>query len=1218
MSLIYAQNNPYQIGITTQSFIPAEKNLKDLIPPTNSDLLFDGKYFKLIQFYQTPSGFLQRNLQHKGMQLVDYLPGKAFFAVIDQEFDYTPFADKIRAVINLDEKFKLESEIYHHGFPLHAFEEEGTKLNLVISYYDGLEISNIVNAIREFGEIQNHLTYARQIFVQVEAKDFPKIINAPYVQFVGVPDAEPELEANYWQGNGRGNFLSSGFNGYDFNGDGVTICVSEGGTVDFQNLNYKGRSTELSGGNNGGHKVGVSLRQAGAGNTRPTDRGVAWGADFVSASGTSYDNYFNNNSVRFTNHSYGWGVGGGYNSGARSRDLFVTNYPEGSVLYSAGNNGGSTGYSPYNSFSGWANITGATKQGKNYFTCASVNRYDSPSGFSSLGPAYDGRLFPQITVEGAGGTSHAAPKTTGSMGVLSEVYTHYHSSEAPSSLLKAILLNTADDIHNAGPDFKTGYGRINLRRAHNLIEANQIITSSISNNGNNQHVINVPANTAELKIMVYWRDEAASVNANPALVNDLDIKLTDPASTEFLPWVLDHTPDPALLNNPATRGVDHLNNMEQVTIDNPAMGAYTLDVDGFNIPSGPQEYFVVYEFVPIELQITYPINNDHFVPGVNEVIYWDSYGGSTSNFILEYQIDGGTWTSIGTADFDERSYQWSPPSVSGVKMMKVRITQDGSSSESSNGFIGNKPGSVHFDWTCGSTIKLDWSNVSGATSYVVYQLGAKYMEPITSNITFDGSSATISGIDVNETHLFAVATVESGRESLRSDGVFYTPDPAENFETTVSSTIASCDPGNDGTATISPTLSGTYTYAWSNGGNTSTITGLAPGTYTATVTNAGNCTASKSVVVTGTVAGDPCDDGNAATTNDVYDNNCNCAGTPIDIGCGLGIDFVNAAIGKPTTQSSTGFGGSSSRAVDNNTDGNWGNNSVTHTNNTSANNWWEVNLENNEDIQKINLWNRTDCCSDRLENFYVFVSPTPFTSEDPSVLSNDPEIWNTFISNSPSPNMSIDINAPGQYLRIQLTDNDYLSLAEVEVLVCPLAPLPVELGNFTVKKYDESSAQLNWTTYSELNNRGFHIERSKDATTWERISFIGGQGTSNLQNAYQFLDKGVLTGWNYYRLAQEDIDGSITFSSIQTVFFERKDILIYPNPTQNNLNIILNNPDREVETFVEMYNNLGQIVFRKTINSDRTIIDLKSYPSGSYTLRMSINREWIYRVIVKE
>ena len=428
-NMIFAQSNPFQIGITTQSFIPIEKKATDLHPPSNPKLFFKGKYFKLIQFYQTPNSTQRQQLKLNGMHLVDYIPGRAYFAVIDTDFDFSPFQNNIRAIVDLDERFKLEAEIFHNGIPLHAFQEGGTKLNLIISYYDGLEVSDVLSAMRELGEIHEHINYARQVQLQIKPDNLAHIVLAPFVQFIGVPDADPKMEANYWQGNGRGNFLSSGYNGYNFNGDGVTICVSEGGTVDFQNLNYKGRSTELSSGANGGHKVGVSLRQAGGGNTRPTDRGVAWGADFVSASGTSYADYFNNNSVRFTNHSYGWGVGGGYNSGARDRDLFVTNYPEGSVLYSAGNNGNSTGYAPY-SFSGWGNITGSTKQGKNYFTCASVDRYDSPSGFSSLGPAYDGRLFPQITIEGAGGTSHAAPKTTGSMGVLSNVYSNYNGAEA--------------------------------------------------------------------------------------------------------------------------------------------------------------------------------------------------------------------------------------------------------------------------------------------------------------------------------------------------------------------------------------------------------------------------------------------------------------------------------------------------------------------------------------------------------------------------------------------------------------------------------------------------------------------------------------------------------------------------------------------------------------------------------------------------------------------
>ena len=73
---------------------------------------------------------------------------------------------------------------------------------------------------------------------------------------------------------------------------------------------------------------------------------------------------------------------------------------------------------------------------------------------------------------------------------------------------------------------------------------------------------------------------------------------------------------------------------------------------------------------------------------------------------------------------------------------------------------------------------------------------------------------------------------------------------------------------------------------------------------------------------------------------------------------------TNVALSKPTAQSSTGYGGSSSRAVDGNTDGNWNRGSVTHTNHES-NPYWQVDLEEIYKIDTIVVYNRNDCCSIR-------------------------------------------------------------------------------------------------------------------------------------------------------------------------------------------------------------------------------------------------------------
>jgi hypothetical protein len=84
------------------------------------------------------------------------------------------------------------------------------------------------------------------------------------------------------------------------------------------------------------------------------------------------------------------------------------------------------------------------------------------------------------------------------------------------------------------------------------------------------------------------------------------------------------------------------------------------------------------------------------------------------------------------------------------------------------------------------------------------------------------------------------------------------------------------------------------------------------------------------------------------------------------------------ARGKAATQSSTLNGSIASRAVDGNTDGNWWDNSVSHTDANSLA-WWQVDLGAIYPIQTIRIWNRTDGASNRLSNFNVLVSNTPFS-----------------------------------------------------------------------------------------------------------------------------------------------------------------------------------------------------------------------------------------------
>jgi len=127
------------------------------------------------------------------------------------------------------------------------------------------------------------------------------------------------------------------------------------------------------------------------------------------------------------------------------------------------------------------------------------------------------------------------------------------------------------------------------------------------------------------------------------------------------------------------------------------------------------------------------------------------------------------------------------------------------------------------------------------------------------------------------------------------------------------------------------------------------------------------------------------------------------------------------AAGKVATQSTTAYGGSASRAVDGNADGRWDDGSVTHTLH-EVRAWWQVDLGEVSSLAEVVLYNRTDCCSDRLADFDL-------------LLSSDGVGWRTAISyNGAAPGrLPLLIHGAARFVRVQLRGAGFLSLAEVEV-----------------------------------------------------------------------------------------------------------------------------------------------------------------------------------------
>jgi hypothetical protein len=148
-------------------------------------------------------------------------------------------------------------------------------------------------------------------------------------------------------------------------------------------------------------------------------------------------------------------------------------------------------------------------------------------------------------------------------------------------LIKAILINSADDVGNAEVDYKNGFGSLNANNALKILQVNRFFAGSVSNSSSQSFTITLPAGIKKLKATLVWNDPPAAPNATKALINDLDLDLKEISSGQiWQPWVLNPFPHVDSLSQAAKRKRDTLNNVEQITIDNPFAGNYQLRVTG--------------------------------------------------------------------------------------------------------------------------------------------------------------------------------------------------------------------------------------------------------------------------------------------------------------------------------------------------------------------------------------------------------------------------------------------------------------------------------------------------------------------------------------------------------------------------------------------------------------------------------------------------------------
>jgi hypothetical protein len=205
---------------------------------------------------------------------------------------------------------------------------------------------------------------------------------------------------------------------------------------------------------------------------------------------------------------------------------------------------------------------------------------------------------------------------------------------------------------------------------------------------------------------------------------------------------------------------------------------------------------------------------------------------------------------------------------------------------------------------------------------------------------------------------------------------------------------------------------------------------------------------------------------------------------------------VDVAIGGTATQSST-FDSTTTadKAVDGKTDGVSGNGSISITT-QQAQAWWQVDLGTSKAIDSVEVWNRTDCCANRLTGFWLFVSDSSFASTDVTTTLNQAGVSSYRYDGLPGTNVLFAVNRTGRYVRIQLMGTEFLQLAEVQVW----AP-------GTAQRVNAAGGRSTATTQSSTSS-GWVADRAVNGTTLPNSSDASLTSTNSEANAWWQIDLG--------------------------------------------------------------------------------------------------------------
>lgn len=703
---------------------------------------FDGRTVYVLQLDEPITPALRGELEKAGAKLGDYLPAYAYIADLSMANPAVLAAlPGVRWVGEFQDAWRLSPDIGRRFFQDGIPYESEFRQNLAAAGRVLVEMTLFAGrtsdaTVRDLAAIPGatvdglaEVGGQAMVSVSLNRQDVPRLAALKDVQY-----AEEAPEATLRNGTTRWIIQSNTLNLTPVYANGLTGTGQIVGIIDSNvdvahcSFVHAGvpigplhRKVQAYNGTPGLGSHGTHVAGTVVGNALPTtgtftdNTGIAYDGKFVWAgnsgsmninSGTTLNSTFEYASANGADmHTNSWGADfrTDYNNWSRQIDVFTYNNEDDVVLFAITNQ--SVLYTPENAKNVLA--VGASDD--------TPNQANHCSG--GAGPTEDGRRKPEVYAPGCStvssndgtacsttaltGTSMACPAVAGAAMLARQYFVDgfypfgFASPAAdftnPSgALVRAVLMNSSVDMTGITgyPSNLEGWGRLRLddalffpgdaRRLAVLDDVRN--AQGLSTGGLANYTLNVTSSSPQLRVTLVWTEPPAALNSTQPVINNLDLEVVSPGGTLYR-------------GNVFTGGVsvsggtaDTLNNCEQVHLNSPPTGAWTVRVRGTAVNQGAQGYALIAtgdvaaELPPLAITLpngapdllapATPTNFDVLiVPGDENIV-----PGSPT---LHYRLSPGAFSTVPLAHISGNLYQATLPGVGCEDLPEFYVSAQG-------------------------------------------------------------------------------------------------------------------------------------------------------------------------------------------------------------------------------------------------------------------------------------------------------------------------------------------------------------------------------------------------------------------------------------------------------------------------------------------------------------------------------------------------------------